>query len=697
MSAQHIQSAHPSPLPPPPSSVPTYAYGAVIDFHFDKIAVGKNGRPRPKQVLKNQRYHIDQWLGRFGLTSESLISQELGPCFSSHLEEFADSLREAGYARQTVNAHVSTLKGLRESFAELLAGDGLPASFHGALRYLIRSSGFARFKVAKATGIDTKILKRLVDGHSPRPSTFLLIGNLEEFFNLPPGALTGRLGGVSWQRPRPTKLSTGFRDFLSEARRLPYRLVDLPHHVEGEWEDLARFHTDPIWVQEQGLKQEPRCAWRVRRNRGYSPTERLHKQAMTRFFGFLGLPSDAADERLRGLGMNADVFTLALLSDASVVRSFILFSKARSYNKDYNAQTRVFLCLCTKLLYAGRGYLYQHPEFGAKLPVPVPPERWHDWCKKNRELLVELWNIATPRLSPNEEPRRSHDPFEVIGRYIDEREHPITVLWELAHNMESLLPTIEKLAPVTIANFRRNLLMVKFFAANPLRCENLSMMTYIPRDWEEAHADVDRVQTESSSNLYQRPDGSWWVRFENDDFKVNRGKYDVPLADSVWPALREYLFRHRPVLNRAIREAITERRRRDGLHPLTAAEEMAIERCPYVFRYLGGSVNNMRRERFERYTGAEQAANRCLRDAMIRLTRTYLPDCPGFGPHACRYFVATEIMKNDVRGKEAAAAALHICVETAALYYARVRSGDKMKKWNRTHESLRKRWDAGEI
>ena len=473
----------------------------------------------------------------------------------------------------------------------------------------------------------------------------------------------------------------------------------LPPQVADEWVELAHFHTDPAWATLQGFEFDPRYTWSIRPGRERSATEQLHEEQIKSFFGFLALPPEGDEPRLRGKGMPVETFTLALLTDAAIVAEYAEFRRTRSFNQSANNGTRTFLNLCTKLLYKDRGYLWQHPEFGFRLPNPVPPEQWAAWCEMNRAKILKLKNSGCARKSKHGSRPVSRDPFVPIRPYIHGRQHPLTVLWELASSVEAQLNHATYLPPVRVAETWRNLLLVKLLAANPLRGGNLTALTYFPRCWDELREPgVIWVTAAEESNFYQMSDGGWRLRIPGEYFKVYRGNYDVPVPRSLWATLRTYLFLHRPVLNRAILAAIKLRRRKEGLAPFNSQEETAVLRCPYVFRYVrAGVVGNVSAARVAHYKGTEQMEVRALRNTMMRLTRAFLPSGIGFGPHACRHLVATEKLKNDPSGKYEAAAALHADPDTVEQYYAEVTAGDRLRPWNEEHERLREQWEKGKV
>src|SRR5205085_8458125 len=118
---------------------------------------------------------------------------------------------------------------------------------------------------------------------------------------------------------------------------------------------------------------------------------------------------------------------------------------------------------------------------------------------------------------------------------------------------KSLTPLFAKCYSSTHVIHVRDIFLIKLLDSNPLRAENLSMMTYLPlhhdafdatcesyRKWYSFGRTPDAskffTETDRSSNLYQKPDGSWWLRFDPEDFKSLRPSgpripYDVPVVE----------------------------------------------------------------------------------------------------------------------------------------------------------------------
>ena len=287
----------------------------------------------------------------------------------------------------------------------------------------------------------------------------------------------------------------------------------------------------------------------------------------------------------------------------------------------------------------------------------------------------------------------SRDPFAPVRNIIEGRQHPISALMEMAAGMKLLIPLEAKFRLAHLPVLMRDIAFVELITSFPMRVENFSMLTWIPTDPADLLAcNKEYVETTEASNLYQKPDGSWWIRLLSGEIK-NGKPLDVPVVGSVVPSLKEYLLNHRPALNRALKQTIIRRRAKENLPALTLEEESAIDRCPYVFRPSHAILANMSLAKLTVYNGIEQISTSSLSTGLLLSSQKYIPNCKGFGAHAVRHLVASEYIKNYPNGYAVAAAALNITEAVVRKHSAWVRPCDQIKPWQEYHESLRKQLD----
>lgn len=719
--------------------VTSYSYAQLIDFHLQRRAVNEDGNQRPQQSLDNERSIIEDWLTRNGLGESDLVGEELGVRFDRCLNDYLSAVENDGLAASTVRDRKTIVKKLLESFEELRRTDGLPEDFGGALKELITTAGITISDLSSKTEISEYALRSWMSGRIPNPNSLPRIRRLERALNVSPGTLSSRIPHAHWSKKPIRCGTTPWRQNQIVVRRLTYYLPTLTAELQEEWGELLLFFTDSCWASEHGYKRN--SEWRIRWNNNRCATADIVFKFLRGFFGFLCLPVTATDKRITGLGFRKEGLTLGLLTDASLIIKYLYFLKARTVSDSFNLATVRVLSLCTTLLREATGYLRQRPEFGAKLPTPVAETDWQMWCEDNRLILLnfkaeitsskpranELQGKVTPtsekvnQTNKSDRVRRTRNPFEAVMDIIRERQHPITALFDLADRLESLTPMLERGSKVVLATHSQSIFQVRLISSNPLRVENFSMMTYKPAD----RASFDRacdlyrrykarerkfnpvelfVETTDDSNLYQRRDGTWRLRFNDRDFKNEKGvdlelgvmdaQYDVQVVPSVYPALAEYIFRHRPVLNEALINALQAANARRALAALTPEEELAILHCPYVFRPAPSAASALGMDKLR---ARAQVSTHTLSYRIFNLTSRYLPESKGFGAHACRHLVATEYIKNHPDGWEVAAVALHNSVQIVKKHYSWVEVGDLIKPWNSYHEQIRQRHDKGEI
>lgn len=728
-----LQTAQSMVSSTPPDGFRPFTVGAVVEYHLECVKVDADGNSRSRGSLKNHgsaiRSFLDSFLTADGRSegqrepggpsggAEDLVDVgglllNFGPTLLAHLTK----LEADGKSRHTISDRRSILHSFRESCLKLVRTLGLPEDLGAAILHLCRLGNYSLAEVARGSHVPTFALHLLVEGRIPGPKSLSRLGRLEDFFKIPRGALCSKIpDAVRWLGGKLPTGTTRWRAHHGALTRSRYKLTRLTPGLQREWDLLYRLQTDPDWAEEQGF--ETSSEWRIRSD-GSCPAGDARLSLLLGFFGYLRLDPDSADPWQRGRGFAEDALSIALLALPELVEGYLDFVRERSCGGLYNTYTKNVFVFVEQLLRPQTGFLYQQPSFGSRLPQPVLKCEWRGWCEGR---LREVQKIRKRIFPPQKRKRRKNqarlvgmtrDPFAVVKDYIEGLEQPITVLWDLAANMEALVPFQKKGSPGRMATLARDLFYVKMIAANPLRCRNYAMMLYIPKDWDAFERACEQyrregeicglyVETEGNSNLYQRRDGSWWLRFEPPDFKNEVGAaadpYDVPVVEDVWPALVEYLFKHRSVLLRLAKAVIGEFRERNNLPPLSAEEGMKIDRCPYVLRPNERGFYGRSKAGRTGYTGAEQMDPLAVSKIIYYRSRRHLPSCKGFCAHACRYLVASHYIKNDPDGWKVAAAVLHDRVETIKKHYAWVRAADRIKPWNLHYAELKRRYEAGEL
>jgi len=289
---------------------------------------------------------------------------------------------------------------------------------------------------------------------------------------------------------------------------------------------------------------------------------------------------------------------------------------------------------------------------------------------------------------------KTYDPFGSVRPFIEERQHPVTVLLDIIRGIETKISRLGG-NPVKLALLKRDLALVKLISAKPFRPSDLSLMTFIPKD----ESDLRRhekiyVETEDASSIYMKSDGSFWVRSSSTVIGMasegHARTQDIPVPEASWDALRDYLFTERQVINRAIKDAINRRRIENGWPLLSPQEEQAIAHCPYVFRPSPSRyVLRVSIGAFARIRGAEPMFPDNLNGVVASMGQQYLVGCKNLSITACGYLMAAECIKNFPRGYEIAAGLLNLPEAKVRKLYAWVPSyNDKSQHLGEHHLGL---------
>ena len=460
-------------------------------------------------------------------------------------------------------------------------------------------------------------------------------------------------------RPR-----TAYARRLMTAIHERYKLRDFPPRLKAEWDELYALMT-PTLEPDGPLKRNG--FWFVDPETGDCPTAGKTMNTLSGFFGYLSLPVEGRsflipekkkDKKkkkeeeegekpppkytvVKGEGFSPDSLTLALVTDVPLVKRYLEFVKGRAGGV-YNTETEQIINLCCMLLRKKTGFVRQQPHYGERLQPPVPAGKWSRWCASAHERLRE----QIRNLDKNGQIVQSRDVDEPIDFILNDP-HPLRYLYKLADLMEADLPA-PSAKGVDRAVAYRDMFLVRFLTANPLRIKQFSLMTW---------------RADNTGNLYQERNGSWWLRFPKDAFKNRKTlkkdrftkNYRAPLPRSLGGYVQTYLSTHRPLL-------------------------LGAEQCDYVFRPgLRGGVSK------HKSGSAKPIQAGSLSKVLCKKAGLYLR-CAGFGPHAYRHIIATDYLKNHPSGVMVAASILHDTPEMVLKHYGHLQKSDFFGYWVAYHE-----------
>lgn len=601
-------------------------YADLRRIHAERLqADGKH-----PQKIRDHNSAINQYASAIGKSGSCPCEEDFSERFDVNLAIFAEVLTRRGITGTVIANRISFLRAIRLTFNAMLTGAVGVDSFTKSLNALLFSHDINLHQLCTDMGINYSTLRRWTSGDLPNRRNANTIKKIERRFHLPEGALSNKLGWHLLQDAHAPTLEN--RKKHRHLTQDTYGYKNPPDNVRREWEELIQFRTAPYLLG--GMQRS--ATWRVKPVDRYSKGGNLRWELMVpgggvcitagifwifieRFYGYL-----LREPAKGGRGMREEQLTLALLSDASLVLGFFEFKKSRSGK--YTGETKRDLSFAASLLRKQTGFLWQLPKYGARLPVPMSEAEWRPWCEKNRDILIGVYRD----LVIGQHFRKGRDPQEPIAKILAEQ-HPIRILIKMVDAMKAKFIIDQRV--LLRATHKRDVLLVKMLISNPLRVHHYAIMTY---------------RKDNTGNLYQDSLDSWRLRFQPEDFKNQRGAaskgYDVKLTPWLYEDITEYFEKFRQLLHNA-------------------------ESSDRVF--LPAHTNTHRS-----FLTGDQISKR-----LLKLSRTYIPDCPGFQAHAFRHIVATDYIKNNPNGYQIAASILHDKLATVMREYAHIKVSDGFSHW----------------
>lgn len=625
------------------------------------------GKQKQKRNFKTA---FNQFLEATGFGEESLVGTELTDEFEAKLKIFVDFEVRRKLSISTYGPRVSQIRALKmfvdANFAPEVQLQNLPKTFGQRLLKLITVLGHTikSFWRRLPEGLlqYRTLLNWCDERRLPSVKSLQLVETIESYLEVPSGTL---------RPPRYHLHGCNLKVGVSDSGKKGRAALSKPYYV---WTESLKEEFQPLFkhktvaILPEGEERDELGKWTVSEG-GDFPTARYVKDFLRSFMGYCALPADNPDPYLRGVGIATEALSLALLADKGLVEDYIEFMRLRNglraqsvedtdaventpaymisadrrwilYDKGgkYNMGTLTVLGIISGLLRPDKGYLYQHPEFATKLGPRMTAATWQQQCKETRTRVNKIRQdiLKLKKEGNTDKYDFGRDPTKVI-QWILDLKRPLEALHLMLKEMlDDLLP--EYASEIDRARQFRNIILVALLVSNPLRIHMFSIMQF-------------------GKHLSRRGDGSWWLTFGRRAFKNRRSlkcDYEVRVAPELWPLLDRY---------------------KEEFHPVLAGSSGST----FVFV----SVEKGRR----RNQIGERLSRVSLSKIIRHLTGLYLPGEVGFGPHAFRHIVATDIIKKDPRlGFILAARALHDKLETVEDKYIHLKTSEYFEPVN-THFS----------
>jgi transcriptional regulator with XRE-family HTH domain len=549
-----------------------------------------------KQVFNNLNTALNQFLVGLTIPADAVVGVELRTSYYKLVSRHLENMQAAARSDKAIRDRKSLLKKWRTLFIEIARQHSAylreQSPFVSALNEAL-PQGVTLEAIAKQAGVPYSSLKRWRSGQVPTPRSLPTIRRLEKFLALPAGDLTDFVMGSSQANINPSSPTPiiPYREQLKKSCASPYRLTSASEVLKQQWLDFMYYKTTPLPFD---IKRSERGRW--------NPTP-LHPgadQKAKKWFAFTpddqyvpsaGIAWNQVSAFLGWLtlhgGQPETAQTLALFTDINLIGRYLSWYIQRAGNK-VNGGHVGFVQFVLTLLHPETGYLTQKPELRLTLADDTSDEQWavrcHTAFTKLKDQLKALKRVET----------KSRNPDAPVAAVL-QLANPMLALKDMLQRIRTSRPTA---GTYTEAIWGRDLLLIGLMVCSPLRAKNLRHLIYC---------------NDGTGNLRRKPDGTWELTIVREHFKNHQGaaakrEYRIVLDAGIYRDIEAYLETFRPML----------------LNGKTAATDL-------LFVSSESGIKNQ----------PWQSLNRHVET----LTRKYLMQCPGVGPHVVRHLVATGIIK----------------------------------------------------
>lgn len=536
-------------------------------------------KPNARQQLYNTRSKLRLFCETLGFDLTACVGDEFVANFDKSVDEVCSKIESVSSRRK----FSTEIRRWSDYYRQIVKANSMSEDFHQSFRHLTDMSGLTLAVLAKLLGVKVFTLSCWYRGEStPSHENVAAISRMEALCKLPSGSLVSKISQYSLPAHiLPRQLPEFLRqnksidsrvcrqlpaDFLQlhpekqkeivesvknvilksdspynvrlvELQGLPYLLKEWPAAVDQEFMNLSGFKTadrPPL-----GMKRSGRWG---------AATEKMARKTLSSFLGALRLPADAADIRLRGLGVPDDQLTLAFIACPLVVDWFIRFKcVARS---QYTSFAINLLKGFTSMLRAETGWLRQRPRLAARLrplmcgDVSLVSSELIDRARQDWEGVcqhaVEFYNDLCHELKPLIQLGR--DPFRPIEGIV-EMDDPMEAFEVLLQGMRSALPN-RRTQPVRYHAAIRDCAIIALIITTGFRRNTLAQLDFTLNKTEHLIVKDDHLVLNVPRSFFKDPDSPFFGP-EN-----ARSDYYNKVPNAFWAVdiFREYLSDSRPFL-----------------------------------------------------------------------------------------------------------------------------------------------------
>lgn len=589
-------------------------------------------------VVRNRVSVLNVFMTFNRFEDNDVVGAEFDADFDDKLQRYYDEMSNQGLATRTIQDRLELLKHWRTLVVELAENAELPDDFSAALAEAIyRRKVTLKWLVSK-TGVGITSIRDWSSGKTrPTRNVENQLKKLEEALRLPAETLSKRLGFVikrhqavtAAKEQRLALSSYGARkgsQFKLESR-LNY-LIEVPDSMRSEWRQLvahkisfSRAHSskNDTWRVKPRNEVGNKPKWSALLPDGkVVPSADACWSFLGRYYSWLAL-----DMKHGGAGYQIErINTLAWILHDEMLTKCLAWSQIRAGNI-LHAGLASILQYAAMLLRPATGWLWLNPQLALALDAKAQASvlkfspagmdmdeltlAWRARCKT----VWAKYEADAKFIIGHKSLQKSRKPKEPIADILA-HQRPLSIVMDM-------LATLKKNPPWCLQTKRyavwtRDVLLLAWLTANPLRVNQLATMTYRP---------------DNSGHLYQAIDGFWHYRCTKTEFKnspeifmnMPNETYDVGLPAYVGDAIEAYLKNGRPML--------------------AGAHEGSFLFLPEKF------ANQTDTDRTGATVGVftDRWNSGAISSRMHIITRGLRVGKPGFAPHAFRHIVATDYLK----------------------------------------------------